>query len=498
MSKDFSPAALVVNGSDSVAVALRPIAAGEPVEFDIGTFIVNADIPQGHKFALSPHQMGDTVIKYGASIGRATAKIDVGDHVHTHNLASALTADSDLSFAPSSPLAKSAPDARTFLGYLREGGGVGIRNEIWILPTVGCVANTARRIAEKASALAAGKVDGVYAFTHPLGCSQLGDDLGRTRDILAALASHPNAGAVLVIGLGCENNKLAQLVAQIDQPANRIQTFEAQGVDDEIEAGVQAVQALIAVASNDRRQPVSLAHLRLGLKCGGSDAFSGLTANPLVGKIATRLAAAGGGPILTEIPELFGAEAALLNGSCNADVFAKGAELIQRFKAYFHDRGLPVSENPSPGNRQGGITTLEEKSLGAAQKAGEAVLVDVLNYGERASRSGLTLLEAPGNDAVSSTALVAAGAQMVLFTTGRGTPLGFPAPTIKIASNSALALAKSRWIDFDAGARLSGLSLDALSDHLMDLIIDTASGKPTRSETNGEREIALWKDGATL
>jgi altronate hydrolase len=338
----------------------------------------------------------------------------------------------------------------------------------------------------------------VYALTHPFGCSQLGDDLAHTRRLLASLAAHPNAGAVLIVGLGCENNQLQALLDAANVDPTRIRSYNAQAVDDEVAEGVRAVEELAELLKQDTRVPRPLSDLVLGVKCGGSDAFSGLTANPLVGRISTALAKAGGTPILTEIPEIFGAEQMLMTRAVDEAVFNDAAKLINDFKDYFTAAGQRVSDNPSPGNQAGGITTLEEKSLGAVQKSGDAPLTQVLRYGERIGRPGLALLESPGNDAVSSTALVAAGATVLLFTTGRGTPLGFPAPTLKISSTSALAQAKPRWIDFDAGTLLTGASLDDVARELLDLVIATASGRATCAERNGEREVAIWKTGVTL
>jgi len=361
------------------------------------------------------------------------------------------------------------------------------------------VANTARRIAEKANVRFAGRTDGVFAFPHPFGCSQLGDDLVNTRKLIAALAGHPNAGGVLILGLGCENNQLKALLESAPglDPA-RLRAFTTQMAEDELEDGLAAIEALVVQAERDIRTACPVSDLVIGLKCGGSDGFSGVTANPLVGRIADKVSDAGGTPVLTEIPEIFGAEQMLLDRAASRAVFDDALRVIDDFKRYFIDNNQPIHENPSPGNIAGGITTLEEKSLGAVQKGGRAPLVQVLRYGERVGRKGLTLLEAPGNDAVSSTALTAAGATVILFTTGRGTPLGFPAPTLKIASNSALAARKPGWIDFDAGAVLSGQSMDEAAHHLMDLVISTASGQATKAELNGEREIAIWKQGVTL
>lgn len=491
---------LRVAPDDDVAVALADLAPGQRVDCGALNVRVNQAVPRGHKLALRDLAAGAPVRKYGYPIGRTRAAIAVGDWVHSHNLETALDGTVDYRYQPAPTAVASAPDpAPVFQGYRRADGRVGTRNEIWVLCTVGCVANIARRIAQRANTLFAGQVDGVHAFTHPFGCSQLGDDLDRTGRILAGLARHPNAGGVLLVGLGCESLQMRKLLDAIGphDPA-RLRWFNAQQSSDELDDGLAAIATLVEVAGQDRRQPCALADLAIGLKCGGSDAFSGITANPLVGRIADRVAAGGGTPILTEIPEVFGAEHLLLARATDEAVFDGIAAVVNDFKRYFLDHGQPVHENPSPGNVAGGITTLEEKSLGAVQKGGHAALTQVLRYGERADRHGLALLEAPGNDAVSSTALVAAGATVVLFTTGRGTPLGFPAPTLKIASNSALAAAKPGWIDFDAGSLLDTGDAEAAADQLLALVLATASGQVARNEINDEREIAIWKDGVTL
>jgi altronate hydrolase len=498
----LAPHAIHTLGSaDHVGVALEPLAAGRQVEVEGARLTVRDDVPVGHKIALRPVKAGDEVRKYGWPIGRATRDIEPGEHVHSHNLSTGLSGLDDYAYQPApAPAAAAAQPqtARTFMGYRRASGRVGTRNEIWILCTVGCVARTAQRIAAEAERRFAGKVDAVIALTHPFGCSQLGDDLDNTRRILAALASHPNAGGVLIVGLGCENNQLDKLLASApDLDPARVRSFAAQMSADELEEGLEAVEDLVALVSQDRREPCPLSDLVLGLKCGGSDGFSGLTANPLVGRMADRLADAGGTPVLTEIPEIFGAERLLMARATSQAVFEKTAQVVNDFKRYFLDHGQPIYENPSPGNVAGGITTLEEKSLGAVQKAGHAPLAQVLRYGERVAGPGLALLEAPGNDAVSCTALTAAGATVILFTTGRGTPLGFPAPTLKLATNTALAQRKPRWIDFDAGEVLTD-GFDKAEADLLQLIVDTASGRPTRAEENGEREIAIWKTGVTL
>jgi len=492
--------ALHVQAEDDVAIALTDLAEGTLVPLAAGDVRLRQAVRQGHKFAVRALAADQPVRKYGFAIGRTTTAVAAGDWVHTHNMATGLSGTLDYSYRP---LAAVPPHdtggGAVFQGYRRADGRVGTRNEIWVLCTVGCVARTARRIAEQAERRFGGRVDGVHAFTHPFGCSQLGSDLEHTRRMLAALARHPNAGGVLLVGLGCESLQMKWLLEAMEgvDPA-RLRWFNSQLADDEVEQGLTAVEELVAVAEQDRRQPCELSDLVIGLKCGGSDGFSGITANPVVGRIADRVAAAGGTPILTEIPEIFGAERMLMERARSREVFEQIATLVNDFKRYFLDHGQPVHENPSPGNIAGGITTLEEKSLGAVQKGGHATVTQVLRYGQRVQSPGLALLEAPGNDAVSATALTAAGATVILFTTGRGTPLGFPVPTLKIATNSALAAAKPRWIDFDAGALLDGRGMEALADELQQLVLDTASGKQARNEINDEREIALWKTGVTL
>jgi altronate hydrolase len=486
---------------DDVAIALRDLAAGEVVSLAGATLALRDAIPRGHKLALRSLAAGDDVRKYGQVIGRATHAIERGAHVHTHNFTTRLAGVDRYEFLPEAP--RRSPSERaanaTFQGYRRGDGRVGVRNEIWILCTVGCVGRTAERIAKLATPRCTDRVEGVYAFPHQFGCSQLGGDLARTRKLIAALASHPNAGGVLIVGLGCESNQLAALLEQV--PAERrarVRAFAAQTTTDEVEEGLRLVEELADIAGRDRREPCPLSALTIGLKCGGSDGLSGVTANPLVGTLADRVTSAGGAAILTEIPEVFGAERLLMARATDATVFQGVVDVVNDFKRYFLEHDQPVHENPSPGNIAGGITTLEEKSLGAVQKGGHAAVTDVLRYGERVSRPGLALLESPGNDGVSSTALVAAGATVLLFTTGRGTPLGFPAPTLKISSNSTLAQNKPHWIDFDAGRLISTADPDALSDELLQLILATASGQPARNELNDQREIAIWKDGVTL
>lgn len=496
-----APPLVQVHPADTVAVAVAALPAGAAVRCGAHALSLREDVPRGHKVALVPIAAGAPVVRYGHALGIATEAIAPGAWVHTHNVRTALGVRHAYTYAPVPPPAPRTDPPPTFEGYRRADGRVGTRNEIWVLNTVACVNRAAERIAREAERRFAGRVDGVHAFAHPYGCSQLGDDLGHTRRILAGLLRHPNAGGVLVIGLGCENNRLeALLEAAGDVDRERVRYFQAQFVEDEVEAGLEAVEALVAVAERDRRTPCPVSDLVLGVKCGGSDAFSGLTANPLVGRIADRVAGYGGAVLQTEVPEMFGAEQALMNRAASREVFEAIVDMIDRFKQYFISHGQPIYENPSPGNKDGGLTTLEEKSLGATQKGGHATVTDVLDYGVAVRRPGLSLLYAPGNDGVSVTAEVASGATLVLFTTGRGTPLGFPVPTLKIASNTPIARHKPHWVDFNAGALLDGTAtMEALEEDLFALVLDAASGRTrARNEVNDYREIAIWKDGVTL
>lgn len=493
------PRAVQVDPDDDVAVALEPLPSGAELVVGGRSITLCQDIPAGHKFALHAILAGAEVKRYRAPIGRAVAAIEAGDHVHSHNLRTALVGELAYAFgvARADMATRAVPDHH-FHGYRRADGGVGTRNEIWILPMVGCVGRLSERLARAGGDVLGAHVEGVHAFNHPFGCSQLGDDLAGTSAILASLAQNPNAGGVLIVGLGCESNQLNLVLDRIaPEHRARIRTVRAQSEQDEFAAGMAALHELGALMAQDVRTRVPLSALRLGVKCGGSDAMSGLTANPLIGRMADAVTQAGGSAVLTEIPEMFGAEGLLLARAETRAVFDRLSEVVNRFKRYFLSHGEPVSENPSPGNIAGGITTLEEKSLGAVQKGGLATVTDVIDYGARATRPGLTILEAPGNDATSTTALAAAGVTLTLFSTGRGTPLGSPVPTVKIASNNALATAKPGWIDFDAGRALYD-GMDAAADALLAQIIAIASGERARNEINDERSIGIWKRGVML
>ncbi len=483
---------------DMVAVALRPLKAGDTVSFGDGEVTLTEDLPMGHKAALREIRKGEAVIKYGFPIGEATEDIPEGAHVHTHNMHTLLSGEKEYTWEPMNPQVRKTETA-VFQGYRRAKGRPGIRNELWILPTVGCVNDVAKTLAAKAQKLAGGSVEGVYAFPHPYGCSQLADDQENTRKVLADLATHPNAGGVLLLGLGCENSGIAQIRPYMgDFDESRVRFLICQETEDELEAGMALLEELAARMRDDRREPCGADQLVIGLKCGGSDGLSGITANPTIGIFSDLLTGMGGTTILTEVPEMFGAETILMNRCGSEELFGKTVKLINDFKRYFEANGMPVYENPSPGNKAGGITTLEDKALGCTQKSGSSPVKGVLAYAEKVSEAGLNLLSAPGNDLVASTALASSGAQMILFSTGRGTPFGCPVPTVKIASNTPLAVRKRNWIDFNAGRLLDGMTLEELGKELMEFVLETASGKQTRNEENGFHDLAIFKKGVTL
>ncbi len=492
---------LRINENDNVAVALNAIPAGTELSLDGGALKVKTSevIPAGHKVALKNISEGESVIKYGYSIGTATQDITAGAWIHTHNLHTGLGEILDYKYEPVNAKVKKGITG-TFKGFLRDDGNVGVRNEIWIIPTVGCVNDVAKAIANVAKKDIKGSVSDVIAFSHPYGCSQMGDDQENTRRILCDLISHPNAGGVLVLSLGCENSNLEVLKPMLgDYDEDRVKFLVCQESEDEIEEGEKLVKDLISYAGSFKREDVPVSKLVIGLKCGGSDGLSGITANPLVGRFSDRLVSKGGTTILTEVPEMFGAETILMNRCETPELFDKTVCLINDFKNYFTSNGQTVYENPSPGNKKGGISTLEDKSLGCTQKSGSAPVRGVLKYGEMIQNPGLNLLSAPGNDLVAATALAASGAQIVLFTTGRGTPFASPVPTVKIATNSKLASFKKTWIDFNAGVLVEeGHSFDEVTDELYNLVIDIAEGKQVKSEEAGFHDMAIFKTGVTL
>ncbi|SFJ50544.1 D-altronate dehydratase [Halobacillus dabanensis] len=492
---------LKINEQDNVAVALKDLPQGMTVNVDGRQITVNANIPSGHKVALVPMTKGTDVIKYGFPIGHLEDHVDVGDWVHTENTKTNLEGVQEYHYEPKFAANPFEDENRTFKGFKRSDGRVGIRNELWIVPTVGCVNGIAEQIIKifQSEVGDIAPFDNIQVLKHNYGCSQLGDDHLNTRTILGNAVKHPNAGGVLVLGLGCENNSVTEFEASLgDYDRERIKFLTSQDVSDEIEEGVKCLHDIYQAAKDDHREDVPLSELKVGLKCGGSDGFSGITANPLLGRLSDYLVAQGGTTVLTEVPEMFGAEKLLMERAVNEEVFHKTVDLINDFKQYFLTHDQPIYENPSPGNKDGGITTLEDKSLGCTQKAGTSVVTDVLKYGERLQTKGLNLLSSPGNDLVASTALGAAGCQIVLFTTGRGTPFGSFVPTMKISTNTPLYEKKKHWIDFNAGRLLEGSQPDDVLKDFRDYIIRVASGELVNNEKNDFREIAIFKSGVTL
>ena len=487
--------AIKINENDNVAVALDIIPSGTEV-FGV---TAKTEIPKGHKIALTSIPIGENVLKYGYPIGHAKENISQGEYIHTHNIKTNLKGILEYEYNPKLNVENHKKNG-TFMGYKREDGQVGIRNEIWIINTVGCVNKIAEKIAAKANVIHDGKTDGFFTFVHQFGCSQLGDDHKHTQDVLKNLVMHPNAGSVLVLGLGCENNNIPEFKKALGKwDDRRVKFLQTQDIQDEVGTGLKIIEELVEYAASFKREPVPLSKLVIGLKCGGSDGFSGITANPLVGYISDKIISYGGTSVLTEVPEMFGAETILMNRCVDSSTFDKTVMLINDFKEYFIRHGQEIYENPSPGNKDGGISTLEEKSLGCTQKGGIGNITDVLNYGDRVSTPGLNLLQGPGNDIVAVTNLAASGAHIVLFTTGRGTPLGGPVPTVKIASNASLAINKSKWIDFDASPLLENKTMDELGDLFWNYILDIANGNSqTANEINDYREISIFKDGVIL
>ena len=491
---------LKINERDNVAVAIDDIHSGETAATAEGISVTAIeDIGQGHKIALSPLSKGENVIKYGFPIGHTLADIPKGAWVHTHNTATNLGDLLTYSYQPK-PTTLCPQTPQQFMGFRRADGTVGIRNEIWIIPTVGCVNSVVQRLEKLGQQFVTGSIEGVYSFVHPHGCSQMGQDQENLQRILAGLIRNPNAAAVLVVGLGCEYNQIDLLKPFIgDFDENRIRFMVCQEHEDETEEGLRLLEQLAAYAGQFHREPVPVSSLVIGLKCGGSDGFSGITANPLVGSFSDKLIAQGGSTILTEVPEMFGAETILMERCRDQETFDKTVQLINRFKEYLMSYHQVIYENPSPGNKKGGITTLEDKSLGCTQKGGTAPVVDVLYYGDPVKTPGLQLCTAPGNDLVASTTLAASGAQIILFTTGRGTPFGAPVPTVKISTNTRLYQKKKGWIDFNAGQLVEGKTMAEVTEDFFQYIIQLASGEVlTKTEENGIREITIFKDGVTL
>ena len=492
---------LKINPADSVVVCLQPKQQGDVISVDGRQIVINQDTPAGHKILIKDVREGENIIKYGYPIGHARQDMKAGDWVNENNLKTNLAGTLEYTYQPVNEKLAIKHENRTFKGYERSNGDVGVRNEIWIVPTVGCVNGIAERLAQKLREETGCKdIDSVYAWHHNYGCSQLSGDHENTRKVLRDIVLHPNAGGVLVLSLGCENNQPDLFMEMLgDYDHDRIRLLVTQKVEgDEVEEGMRILRELYAIAKNDRRTEVPVSRLRVGLKCGGSDGFSGITANPLVGEFSDWLVAQGGTSVLTEVPEMFGAETILMNRCETHELFDKTVSMINNFKEYFLSHGEPVGENPSPGNKAGGISTLEDKALGCTQKCGRAPVSGVMEYGERLQTNGLNLLSAPGNDLVAATALASCGCHLVLFTTGRGTPFGTFVPTMKIATNPTLAARKPNWVDFSAGQLVEGRTMQELVPEFIDKVLAVASGEPARNEENDYREIAIFKNGVTL
>lgn len=491
-----------INAADNVAVAINDVKSGTVCDIDAIDVIVLSDIPSGHKIALRDISEGEDVVKYGFPIGHLTEAVPGGGLVDHTNLKTNLEGILEYKYEPELTETPPAVSKYFFKGYRRADGRAGVRNELWIIPTVGCVNGVVQNI-QKLFELEIARypwIEKVQSFPHNYGCSQLGDDHENTRKILSDMVHHPNAAGVLVVALGCENNQLSsfrELVGDVDE--TRIKFMESQKIQgDEVEYGLSLLRDIAMAAKEDNREDIPVSELKVGLKCGGSDGFSGITANPLLGRFSDWIVSQGGTTVLTEVPEMFGAETILMSRCQDRTTFDKAVRLINDFKDYFMKNNQPVYENPSPGNKAGGISTLEEKSLGCTQKSGNSIVRDVLLYGDRLKVKGLNLLSAPGNDLVASTALAAAGCQIVLFTTGRGTPFGTFVPTVKISTNSTLAENKPLWIDFNAGAILDGVSVEDVDNAFVEYIVDVASGKGTNNEKASYSEIAIFKSGVTL
>ena len=491
---------LKINPADSVVVCLQPKKKGEVIDIDGLQVIVNQDTPAGHKILIKDTAQGEDIIKYGYPIGHAKEDLKAGDWVNEENLKTNLEGKLEYTYHPVNQSLDIKKENRTFKGYIRKNGEVGIRNEIWVVPTVGCVNGIAEKLVKELKAETQEEgIDAIYAWHHNYGCSQLSNDHENTRKVLRDICLHPNAGAVLVLSLGCENNQPEAFMKMLgDYDKSRIRLLVTQQVDDEMEAGMDILRELYEIAKQDVRQEVPVGKLRVGLKCGGSDGFSGITANPLVGEFSDWLVTQGGTSVLTEVPEMFGAETILMNRCRTEELFHQTVSMINNFKEYFLSHGEPVGENPSPGNKAGGISTLEDKALGCTQKCGKAPVCGVMEYGDRLQHDGLNLLSAPGNDLVAATALAACGCHLVLFTTGRGTPFGTFVPTMKIATNPDLARRKQNWIDFSAGQLIEGRTMQELLPEFIDKILSVASGEPAKNEENGYREISIFKNGVTL
>lgn len=490
-----------INEYDNVIIALRDYKKDEVIDLEDKKITLLEDINRGHKIAIKNINKEDNVIKYGLPIGYALEDIKVGSWIHTHNTKTNLKDLSTYSYTPKFTDRKLDLEDIKVNVYKRKNGDVGVRNELWIVPTVGCVNGIAQRIKDAFLAeVGELEIDNINVLTHNYGCSQLGEDHINTRIILQNTVKHPNAGGVLVLGLGCENNQVAEFEKTLGEyDGERVKFLISQEVDDEIEIGKNILLDLYNQMKNDKREEASISAINFGLECGGSDGLSGITANPMLGYFSDYIIALGGTTVLTEVPEMFGAETLLMERCKDEETFEKCVHMINDFKEYFIRNGQEIYENPSPGNKKGGITTLEDKSLGCTQKSGTSKVIDVLKYGEILKEKGLNLLSAPGNDLVATTALAAAKCHLVLFTTGRGNPYGGYVPTVKISTNTQLYEKKRKWIDFNAGRIVTeNMSFEEITKEFIDYIVSVINGEKTNNEKNRFQEIAIFKSGVTL
>ncbi|MFR8990111.1 MAG: UxaA family hydrolase [Fusobacterium sp.] len=490
-----------INECDNVIIALRDYKKDEVIDLEDAKITLLEDINRGHKIAIKNINKKENIVKYGLPIGYALENIKVGSWVHTHNTKTNLKDLNTYSYTPKFTDRKLDLEDIKVNVYKRKNGDVGVRNELWIVPTVGCVNGIAQRIKEAFLAeVGELEIDDINVLTHNYGCSQLGEDHINTRIILQNTVKHPNAGGVLVLGLGCENNQVAEFEKTLGEyDRERVKFLISQEVDDEIEIGKNILLDLYNKMKNDKREEVSISEINFGLECGGSDGLSGITANPMLGYFSDYIIALGGTTVLTEVPEMFGAETLLMERCKDEETFEKCVHMINDFKEYFIKNGQEIYENPSPGNKKGGITTLEDKSLGCTQKSGTSKVIDVLKYGEVLKEKGLNLLSAPGNDLVATTALAAAKCHLVLFTTGRGNPYGGYVPTVKISTNTQLYEKKRKWIDFNAGRIVTeNMSFEEITKEFIDYIVSVINGEKTNNEKNRFQEIAIFKSGVTL
>lgn len=490
-----------INECDNVIIALRDYKKDEVINLEDEKITLLEDINRGHKIAIKNINKGENIVKYGLPIGYALEDIKVGSWVHTHNTKTNLKDLNTYSYTPKFTDRKLDLEDIKVNVYKRKNGDVGVRNELWIVPTVGCVNGIAQRIKDAFLAeVGELEIDNINVLTHNYGCSQLGEDHVNTRIILQNTVKHPNAGGVLVLGLGCENNQVAEFKKTLGEyDRERVKFLISQDVEDEIEIGKNILLDLYNQMKNDKREEVSISAINFGLECGGSDGLSGITANPMLGYFSDYIIALGGTTVLTEVPEMFGAETLLMERCKDEETFEKCVHMINDFKEYFIKNGQEIYENPSPGNKKGGITTLEDKSLGCTQKSGTSKVIDVLKYGEVLKEKGLNLLSAPGNDLVATTALAAAKCHLVLFTTGRGNPYGGYVPTVKISTNTQLYEKKRKWIDFNAGRIVTeNMSFEEITKEFIDYIVSVINGEKTNNEKNRFQEIAIFKSGVTL